>query len=251
MITVDPNKTCFVFDVDGTLTDPRNKMNLAFANEFSLWMLEKQCFLATGSDYKKVQEQVPWHIINSFKNIFCCMGNEVRDQTGKVIVKSEFTLPDSLEFHLGEFLKNTKYHTKVGNHLEFRTGMVNFSIVGRKSSQEERKEYNKWDKVNHERKSIVEFINNNYPTLNASIGGSISIDIIQEGSDKGQIVHSLENAGTQKIIFVGDKCFPGGNDWGVVRELERCSLNFEWYQVNNPSETLALIRTNKSFDGGK
>ena len=61
----------------------------------------------------------------------------------------------------------------------------------------------------------------------------------------------LENQGAMKIVFVGDRCFPGGNDWGIIRELKKSNLAFEWYQVDSPIETLALLRTNKVFDGGK
>ena len=251
MITIEPNKTCYVFDVDGTLTFPRQKMSSPFASEFIYWAENKQCFIATGSDYSKTKEQVPWDVLGCFKYAFCCMGNETRGSKGEIIEKNTFSLPESLEIQLAEFLKNTKYAIKTGIHLEYRTGMVNFSIVGRKADATERVAYNRWDSINGEREKIVNFINKNYPTLNASIGGEISIDIIQEGYDKGQIVHALENAEAKKIVFVGDKCFPGGNDWGIIRELKKTSIAFEWYRVNGPNETLALLRTNKVFDGGK
>ena len=251
MITVDPNKICYIFDVDGTLTEPRERMTSNFANEFLAWSLTKQCFIATGSDYKKTQEQVPWDVLDCFKNIFCCMGNEIRGELGKTIHKSKFVLPEDLDYDLQQFLKNSKYLTKVGNHIEFRTGMVNFSIVGRNANTEQRKAYSNWDKENQERKMIAEYINKNYPTLNASVGGSISIDIIEEGQDKGQVVHHLENAGATKIVFVGDRCEIGGNDHGVIRELEKSDLAFEWYNVSGPEDTMKLLRTNKVFDGGK
>jgi len=251
MITVDPNKICYVFDVDGTLTKPRQRMDSDFANEFILWSLTKQCYIATGSDYRKTQEQVPWDVLDCFKNIFCCMGNEVRGELGQTIHKSEFVLPEALEYDLQNFLKNSKFNLKTGNHIEFRTGMVNFSVVGRNADFEQRAVYSKWDKENQERKMIADYINKNYPTLNASVGGSISIDIIEEGQDKGQIIHHLENAGATKIVFVGDRCRPGGNDHGIVRELKKTDLAFEWYNVSGPEDTLKLIRTNKVFEGGK
>lgn len=251
MITIDPNKICYVFDVDGTLTEPRKKMTSSFANELILWMSNKQCFVATGSDFAKTKDQVPWDVLNKFKNIFCCMGNEIRNEEEQVIYKSTFTIPDDLDDDLAKILKESKYPFRTGNHIEFRTGMVNFSIIGRNADFSERKHYEKWDLVHEERKQIASFINKNYPTLNASVGGSISIDIIEEGQDKGQIIHHLENAGATKIVFVGDRCYPGGNDWGIVRELKKTNLAFEWYQVRDPKETLSLLRTNKVFDGGK
>ena len=251
MITVDPNKICYVFDVDGTLTKPRQRMDSDFANEFILWSLTKQCYIATGSDYRKTQEQVPWDVLDYFKNIFCCMGNEVRGELGQTIHKSEFVLPEALDYDLQNFLKNSKFNLKTGNHIEFRTGMVNFSVVGRNADFEQRAVYSKWDKENQERKMIADYINKNYPTLHATVGGSISIDIIEEGQDKGQIVHHLENAGATKIVFVGDRCQPGGNDHGIIRELEKSDLAFEWYNVTGPEDTMKLLRTNKVFDGGK
>ena len=251
MITIEPNKICYIFDVDGTLTEPRLKMSDSFINEFLAWIGDKQCFVATGSDYNKTKEQVPWDVLDKFKNLFCCMGNEVRGQYGKVISKSSFTIPDELEYDLGKILQESKYHTKTGKHLEFRTGMVNYSIVGRNADFMQRKEYNKWDSTHNERDKIVKYINSNYPTLSASVGGSISIDIIEEGCDKGQVVHHLQNAGATKVVFVGDKCFPGGNDWGIVRELKKTNLAFEWYQVESPEDTISLLRVNKVFDGGK
>ena len=251
MIMIDPNKICYIFDVDGTLTIPRVRMDPSFANELVAWAKNRQLFIATGSDFDKTKQQVPKKVLSCFQNIFCCMGNETRDSKGSIIEKSEFILPDDLDIELQEILKNSSYPNRTGNHIEFRTGMINFSIVGRNANAEERSHYNKWDNINGERLEIAEAINKNYPTLNASVGGSISIDIIEEGKDKGQVINYIENAGATKIVFVGDKCFPGGNDFGIIRELKKSDLAFEWYQVGNPKETLALLRTNKVFDGGK
>ena len=251
MITVDPNKICYVFDVDGTLTEPREEMNYSFSNEFLFWSMNKQCYISTGSDFQKVKQQVPWDVLDCFESIFCCMGNEVRDPVGTVIHKSTFNIPDLLEQDLAVFLQGTSFPYKTGNHLEPRSGMLNFSVVGRNASIEQRKEYNAWDNIHMERAKIAEFINHNYPALDATVGGSISIDIIEYGQDKGQTVHYLENAGATKIVFVGDKCEPGGNDHGIIRELEKSDLAFEWYNVKGPEDTLRLIRTNKVFDGGK
>ena len=91
MITVDPNKICYIFDVDGTLTEPREEMNQSFANEFLFWSMGKQCYISTGSDFQKTKQQVPWDVLDCFKSIFCCMGNEVRNSIGNIIHKSEFT----------------------------------------------------------------------------------------------------------------------------------------------------------------
>lgn len=251
MITIDPNKICYIFDVDGTLTEPRKQMGGIFAREFSLWAKGKQCIIATGSDFIKTKEQVPSDVLKTFEYIFCCMGNELRVGLDKVIHKSNFQIPLELEHELQEFLRNSKFEYKCGRHLEFRTGMLNFSIVGRNATMTQRREYNQWDKIHGERKKIANFINKQFPTLEATVGGSISIDIIEQGQDKGQVINYLDNAGATKVVFVGDKCFPGGNDWGIIRELQKTDIAFEWYNVDNPEDTLRLIRLNEVFGGGK
>jgi len=248
---INANKTCYIFDVDGTLTTPRQQMDPSFAKEFKEWSKDKQLFIATGSDFEKTKQQVPKPVLECFGRVFCCMGNETRTAEGKVLEKSEFIIPDNLDRDLQNILKSSDFLNRAGNHIEFRTGMINFSIVGRNATQKEREEYNKWDNKKKEREAIADFINRSYPTLNATVGGSISIDIIEEGRDKGQIINHLENQGATKIVFVGDKCFPGGNDYGIIRELEKTNLTYEWYQVYNPKETLSLLRTNRVFDGGK
>ena len=251
MITIDPNKVCYIFDVDGTLTEPREEMTPSFSNEFLFWSMNKQCYISTGSDFTKTKQQVPWDILDCFKEIFCCMGNEIRTPTGTVIHRSNFTIPKRLEQDLDLLLQSTSFPYKTGNHIEPRTGMVNFSVVGRNATAEQRREYTAWDNIHMERAKIAEFVNQNYPALEASVGGSISIDIIEHGQDKGQTIHYLENAGATKIVFVGDRCEPGGNDHGIIRELEKSNLVSEWYNVSGPEDTLRLIRTNKTFEGGK
>jgi len=251
MITIEPNKICYVFDVDGTLTEPRKKVLNTFEKEFLAWANGKQLFISSGSDYHKISEQITEEMLSVFNSFFCCMANEVRDAKGTIVSKSEFIIPDELNGDLSQILSSSAFPHRTGKHLEFRSGMLNFSIVGRNADFAQRKEYSEWDKFHGERDKIANFINKKYPTLDASVGGSISIDIIEMGCDKGQTIHFLENLGAKKIVFVGDKCYPGGNDFGIIRELKKSNLAFEWYQVENPQETLSLLRTNKVFDGGK
>ena len=234
--------TCYIFDIDGTLTSPRKPIKARFARKFIKWAEGKQIYVATGSDWDKVLQQLPQDTLDVFKGIFCCMGNELRSPIGLVIEKSKFIIPDTLNDDLARILTESKYPDKTGMHIEFRTGMVNFSTVGRRATFAQRGAYSNWDRTNNERQAIVDYVNNNYPGLEASIGGSISIDIIEKGKDKGQIVPWLLDKGINKITFVGDRCFRGGNDWGIIRELMKVSLDHEWYNVNGPDDVLTLLK---------
>ena len=246
----DPQKICFVFDIDGTLTEPREEITNEMFELFSSWSANRQCFVSTGSDFKKTKEQIGQKTLNCFDLIFCCMGNETRDSNGEILRRVNFILENELKSDLDDLLLKSEFPYRAGTHVEPRTGMINFSIVGRDATLEQRKEYFEWDKKHKERESLAIFINNKYPGLEASIGGSISIDIIKKGYDKGQIVHILQDLGAKKIVYVGDRCFPGGNDYGVVRELKKSDLAFEWYNVSGPKDTLRLIKENEIFHGG-
>ena len=234
---------CYIFDIDGTLTKPRKKITTKFANKFIKWAHGKHVFVATGSDWAKVQEQLPQEVLDVFQGIFCCMGNELRLPNGKVVEKSDFIIPDALNDFLADILNKSEYEPKVGLHMEFRTGMVNFSTLGRKATIGQRNAYYRWDKVHGEREKIADLVNTHFPDLEASVGGSISIDIIEKGKDKGQIVDWMLSRGVNKLTFVGDRCEPGGNDWGIVRELMKTSIDFSWYNINGPNEVLDLLKS--------
>jgi phosphomannomutase len=244
---IDENKICYIFDVDGTLTEPRREISKEHKDFFLSWSENKQLFISTGSDFAKTKEQLGEEVLEKFKLIFCCMGNEARKSDASIIRKVNFMPSREVLADLEDFLEFSAFPYRTNTHFEPRSGMLNFSIVGRGATQEQRREYSDWDKSHSERTKIANFINKKYPEIEASVGGSISIDIIEKGNDKGQVINYLENMGAKKVAFVGDRCFPGGNDYGMVRELKKSKLAFEWYNVFGPNETFKLIKENKVF----
>ena len=215
------NQNVYIFDVDGTLTPPRQKINTQFAFFFASFCEQKPVFLATGSDYKKVKEQITKDIISKVDGIFTCMGNELWVNDEKVYFK-ELKIPAEVQLWLTGQLYESKYpKEKCGNiHFEHRTGMLNFSVVGRDISKDIRSEYSNWDKISKEREKIVKNFNKLFKhyNLEACIGGEISIDIQKIGSDKGQIFDYLSFYKTK--VFFGDKCKPSGNDHSLYQKCE-------------------------------
>ena len=66
----------YLFDVEGTLTNPLEKIDSSFAMSFLGCMTGKRVFLAAGSNLEKVERQIPSSVLNRLEGIFCCMGNE-------------------------------------------------------------------------------------------------------------------------------------------------------------------------------
>ncbi len=126
--------------------------------------------------------------------------------------------------------------------------MLNFSTVGRNANQNMRKAYARWDKTSLERQDIVAYINDLYPDLEVSIGGSISVDIYPKGKNKGQVIEKIRelHGDDVEMIFVGDKNIPGGNDWPLAQRLETIEGS-QWYQVLCPEETRSLIEYGELF----
>ena len=237
--------TVYVFDMDGTLTPPRLPMTDEFAKDFSKWQKTHKCYIATGSDMKKVEEQLPDFIIGNFTGIYTSMGN-VLTAKGDIVYQNDFIPDDELYAMLEEFRKNTKYTGELfPNYIETRIGMINFSVLGRNCPYSEREKYSSWDKVNKERENIADRLRKAFPKYEISVGGSISMDITPKGYGKGQIArHLRKQYPDDEIIFFGDKTFKGGNDYELAYELSLMD-NTKVVQVDGYMEVLEKL---KQFD---
>ena len=81
-----------------------------------------------------------------------------------------------------------------------------------------------------------------YPAYDFECGGNISLDIIPKGCGKGQIAHRLrQKYPNDKIIFLGDRTYAGGNDYALAAELLKLE-NTQVVQVENPSEVLNYLK---------
>ena len=230
-------KAAYLFDIDGTLTPPSQKMQGDFVYSFLDWSKGKNFFLVGGSSYESIIKQVPCSIISRSSGIFSSMANELRIK-GEVIYKNEWKPPTSLLSKLLEWHSKSPYLHKRKKYIESRIGMLNFSVAGRESSHEERQKYFKWDRLNSERKTIAADISKNFPHLDVRLGGMISLDIQPKGFNKSQAVTYVRNSNKYDIIyFFGDKGFEGGNDYDARLEIEKGDSNDIFYQVKDCSHT--------------
>ena len=137
----------YIFDVDGTLTPSRKKIEPEFAEFFQEFIKNNHVSLVTGSDREKTLEQVTPEIYNSCKRVYNCSGSDVYE--GDLIVyRNDWELPIDVERFLQDELDFSQFPVRNGNHIERRPGGVNFSILGRDSDPMlGRKEYISWDTI--------------------------------------------------------------------------------------------------------
>jgi phosphomannomutase len=81
--------------------------------------------------------------------------------------------------------------------------------------------YSDYDKQVKERSRIAQGFNKRFPQYQASVAGEIGIDITVKGCNKSQILKDFDEAGLyfEDIIFFGDKCDAGGNDYEIAEAV--------------------------------
>tara|TARA_Y100000592_G_scaffold530_1_gene875 strand:+ start:401 stop:1678 length:1278 start_codon:yes stop_codon:yes gene_type:complete len=240
----------YIFDVDGTLTPSRLPMTKQFKKFFSVWLGTHPFYLVTGSDLPKLQEQM-CGLEKLSNGIFTCCGNQYFKPTENdfnSIYDNKFKLSKKLKSTLEIILASNPYPHRFGNHIEDRGSMVNFSIVGRDCTQEQREDFFKWDNEKNERKKISTFLKHKFKDLDAVLGGQISIDIYPKGNDKSQVLQHIEQDfsipfyNQPSFVFIGDRTKEGGNDYPLAKLMEKTN-NCKYYHTENWKQTQKILES--------
>ena len=239
----------FIFDCDGTLTPSRQKMTPEFEKFFVGWAKKNKFWLVTGSNIEKMDEQVAEDVMIESQGLFCCGGNQLWEFDPHIVnfpynqvYSRDFAPHKALIDYLHLQLKQSSYKGRFGTHIENRGSMINFSVVGRDCTLEQRYDYYEWDRLSKEREGICNTINNTWPQMEAVCGGQISIDIAPRGWNKSQVLEYIKEK-TQNVdefIFIGDRTDEGGNDYPlakVMKETNGCRL----FQTTGPEHTIQML----------
>ena len=246
-----------LFDVDGTLTPPRlsiegdmisclkkiKKENTFLGKPFHIGFLG-------GSDYKKQIEQLGEEHLDLFdwklteNGLITYFYNELVHRNSFSDFLGEDNFQDLMNIVLKIFSTvKIPALVKRGTFIEYRTGMINISPIGRQCSQKERNRFEGYDKIYNIREKIIIEIqkewNRLYPEieLSFSIGGQISVDIFPKGWDKTYFLNELEKR-YDTIYFFGDKTEKGGNDYEIYHDPRVKGIS-----VSSPKDTIRILNT--------
>lgn len=214
-------KIICLFDVDGTLTDPRQPIKPQ-VEKLLFETVKKEFDLAVvgGSDINKIKEQLGESVCEKYKYVFAENGliaykdgKQLPTQTIQSMLGEE-ALQELINFCL-KYISELQLPFKRGTFIEFRTGMLNVSPVGRNCSQEERMQFYEYDLENQIRQKFIQALKKEFPdlALTYSIGGQISFDVFPAGWDKTYCLRHIQ--GYDEIHFFGDKTREGGNDYEI------------------------------------
>ena len=93
----------FIFDVDGTLTPSRGKIDPEFAPLFMHLTSNEEVYLVTGSDRQKTLEQVTPEIYNNCKRVYNCSGSDAYEGDENVY-RDDWDIPEQVERFLQDEL---------------------------------------------------------------------------------------------------------------------------------------------------
>lgn len=248
-------KILLLFDVDGTLTIPRQVIKEDMLDILKTLSFNKSIDIGFvgGSDVNKQKEQLLeenfylFHWRFSENGLTGFYNDELIHKRSFVDAFGEENTKELINICLS-VLSETNCPKKRGTFIEFRNGMINISPVGRSCSQSERIEFNEYDILNHTRENMIDkiktkwedFVNKNklenILNLKFSIGGEISVDLFPEGWDKTYCLQFVKDK-YEEIHFFGDKTEEGGNDYEIYN-----SPHVIGHKVLNYHETISVLQ---------
>ena len=228
----------FIFDIDGTLTPSRQKIDPEFKTFMIYFAIKNPVYLVTGSDRQKTLEQIGAGLYDSCKRVYNCSGSDVYE-ADKNVYRDIWELPKQVERFLEDELAYSCFPIRTGVHIERRPGQVNFSILGRgKDTSHGREEYIKWDKERLERVDIADRLKNQFPDLEVQVGGQTGLDLAPKGRNKSQILRDFDK--TDDLHFFGDMMQEGQNDWPLAMAIVDNMMG-SCYNVKDYKETWKLL----------
>lgn len=257
-------KNIILFDMDGTLTAPRQEIEPQTVNQV-LEILEQghEVGIVTGSPEEYVNTQLgslidlilelghgnKFHILpcNGTEYIFYSqegLREEIVPESMESFLETEnFTELMAALCHLQTEISGPFWRNKLpltGNFIQYRGSMINWCPIGRNANNIQRSQFVAYDEETGFRDNYLDVINKwiNWRdlSLTVALGGSTSFDIYPTGWDK---TYCLTWFGDHTCWFIGDKCKEGGNDKQLYDSLNSCGRSFE---TAGPEDTEAIIR---------
>ena len=269
-------KRAVVLDIDNTLTPPRRPLQEEMAD--TLKSLKVPFFLGASGDLRLVSEQFiePLHEFGyrgTFEAFLCNGPTRYRceiSETVSVRMLRHFAMKE----HLGaeKFARMMKIVQATLNREEFRLpppmrvigdliidreSMVNVAPIGRprerlnEESHRNRDAFRDYDArtgyrrrfLAHLTRELAEFAPDG---LFISLGGETSFDLVIQGNDKGFPLKTLLEEGFDRVWYIGDALFEGGNDEAVVKYIAQWQgpqpCPAAAVQVENWRDTIAVLK---------
>ena len=237
-----------LFDMDGTLTPPREHLDYNLVETLTELCKFAEIGIVSGSDYDYIMQQCGFltekdniklrlHILpcNGTKH---CAPPSYKHGSHKLVFKKD------MRRHIGEkdfevvMKKLIDYQNHIVSHYDipltghfvsYRESMINWCPIGRNASKQDREKFVDFDKsfgMSSFRRTILQQVREEFKNakidVTIKLGGETSFDIFPVGWDK---TYALNHFPGYKIWFLGDRCGDNGNDKEIFDALQpECSF---------------------------
>tara|TARA_Y100001938_G_scaffold150673_1_gene242738 strand:+ start:673 stop:1527 length:855 start_codon:yes stop_codon:yes gene_type:complete len=254
-----PNKDIVLFDMDGTLTEPRKPFDKVLTDSLRELSQVSDIGIVSGSDYDYIAQQLEFLLFNSemrYKiHLLPCNGTKYYkppnnpDENHKLVysvnMKDELGEDKFKQLMVGliQFLGSIDLYKfpLTGHFIQYRESIVNWSPIGRNAKDKERAAFIEYDNSISPsyRKTLIDLLKRNLTVrgvkVDIKLGGDTSLDIYPPGWDK---TYCLKHFKTKKCWFVGDRCDSDGNDKELYELLKQEGRAFK---TESPANTKLII----------
>jgi phosphomannomutase len=240
-------KKLFVFDVDGTLSPSRSKIDYQMSNLIKRILETKKMAIITGGAFADIKKQVLEEIgldnsLNKNLTLLPTNGGGLWIFTEKWTEVSSYKLvkeeKDKIKKAICEIVGEKEClnnQENYGDKIQDRDSEITYSALGEHAPLEQKKA---WDPDFKKRISLQNKLMQKLPEFEVKIGGTTSIDITPKGMDKAYAIKKLMeyfNLEKKDIIFFGDAVYENGNDYPVFL------MNIDTVKVSGPEETKKIL----------
>lgn len=206
-------KRLICFDLDGTLTQHRTKLEKESRALLDALQKKYKVIMVGAGNAERIHAQMDGYPIDIIANYGM---QESKMVNGKfTIVRQETAYPDKEYFlRTTQYLREKYGYTDYkGDGVEFHaTGMVTFALLGTKADIADKLAF---DPTREKRKVMYDEVLRLFPDYVVYIGGSSSFDFAEKQYNKYDAImaYAKENGYTKdEILYVGDDFGDGGGD---------------------------------------
>ena len=245
-----------VFDLDGTIIETKSPMKADMSLLMTRLLMVKKVAIIGGGKYGIFQElflrkfNCPKKLL---KKLFLFSNTSTvfykYNHGWKKVYALSLTTAQVAQIKKAfeDVFKETGYqHPKktYGPIIEDRGTQVSFSVYGqdlvRVLGDKGVRMKRKWLKNNLKTKmKIAKLVAKKLPNFEVRAAGFTTIDVTKKGVDKAYGIYQIQKhlkIPINKMFFIGDAIFPGGNDYAVVK------TGVGYIPVKGPKETKKIIR---------
>jgi len=238
-------KELIAFDLDGTLAASKASIDAEMAQLLASLLPIVQVAIISGGAWRQFQEQVLAHLpydecLKNLSLLPTCGTRFYRYESAwQQLYSEDFTAAQKgkivASLHQVSGSLGCQVARVWGEVIEDRGSQITFSALGQQAPLEEKA---KWDPDFTKRRKMQAVLDTLIPEFSVRLGGATSIDVTKHGIDKAYGIRKLRDVlhiAIEKMIYIGDAVFPGGNDYPAKEAGALCIA------VKDPHETKRVI----------